>query len=63
LFRFDRMLARLERCPPPRWEPRAADCGYADQAHLVRDFRTFTATTPTDFLAGARASGRLGAGG
>ncbi|MEV0618218.1 helix-turn-helix domain-containing protein [Nonomuraea sp. NPDC050404] len=50
LIRFNRLLARLREDPLPRWDEIAADCGYADQAHLTRDFRDFTGTTPGGFV-------------
>ncbi len=49
LVRFDRVLRSLDRPGPPAWERIAAEAGYADQAHLVREFRTFTGVTPTAF--------------
>ena len=52
LVRFERVLRRLDRPgPPPDWGQAAADAGYADQAHLVREFRQFAGTTPTRFQA------------
>ena len=33
------------------WARIAADSGYADQSHLVREFRQFTGTTPSALTA------------
>jgi AraC-like DNA-binding protein len=51
LVRFDGVWRRLDERRPLDWGQVAADAGYADQAHLVRDFRQFTGTTPTEFQA------------
>jgi AraC-like DNA-binding protein len=60
LVRFDGVWRRLEQDRSLDWGQVAADAGYADQAHLIRDFRQFTGTTPTDFLASTRAARRDG---
>jgi AraC-like DNA-binding protein len=50
LVRFDEVLRRLDERRPLDWGLVAVEAGYADQAHLIRDFRQFTGTTPTEFL-------------
>ncbi len=54
LGRFQRVLAELERPGPVRWAALAHHHGYADQAHLCRDFRRFGGISPARYLAAAR---------
>jgi AraC-like DNA-binding protein len=49
LVRFDRVWRRLDQPQPLDWADLAREAGYADQAHLVREFHRFTGTTPTAF--------------
>jgi AraC-like DNA-binding protein len=42
IVRFQHLL----RAPQHDWAALAADTGYFDQAHLIRDFRQFTGQTP-----------------
>jgi AraC-like DNA-binding protein len=56
IARFRRLLARVgvgtgTRAAQTRWADLAADCGYADQPHMVREFRAFAGITPTQYFA------------
>lgn len=51
LLRFEHVCRRLDSREPAHWDRLAADSGYADQSHLIRDFREFTGGTPAEFLA------------
>jgi len=46
LLRFERAYAQTRRAALSGWAPVAADTGYYDQAHLIRDFHAFTGSTP-----------------
>ncbi|UVK36480.1 AraC family transcriptional regulator [Mesorhizobium sp. AR10] len=52
IIRFNRALG-LSRQNASDWADIAADCGYADQSHLVREFRDLAGTTPTALAAQA----------
>jgi len=47
IARFQNVLRLAGRNPAAGWADLAARCGYADQAHLVREFRAFSGATPT----------------
>ncbi|MBZ9812692.1 helix-turn-helix domain-containing protein [Mesorhizobium sp. CA7] len=50
IVRFNRALS-LSKRQDDDWAGIAADCGYADQAHLVREFRQLAGETPTGLAA------------
>jgi AraC-like DNA-binding protein len=47
VLRFGRAYAMRERAATQGWAAVAAECGYYDQAHLIRDFHAFAGTTPS----------------
>ncbi|WP_127598275.1 helix-turn-helix domain-containing protein [Nitratireductor alexandrii] len=47
MVRFNRALTIARRAETADWAQIAADCGYADQAHLVREFRVFSGASPS----------------
>jgi AraC-like DNA-binding protein len=50
IVRFQRALALLEQYDHAPGTQTAAACGYADQAHFIRDFRTLSGTLPSEHL-------------
>jgi transcriptional regulator GlxA family with amidase domain len=48
--RFQRALALVRGGPAPDWARVAAECGYFDQSHLIRDFRAFSGLAPEEYL-------------
>ncbi len=60
LLRLRRFLAALDVHRDVPWADVAAELGWYDQAHLVRDFKRHTGVTPTQYLAAQRAHDNLG---
>ena len=50
ILRFQQVFRAVERCDNA-WAPIAIDCGYYDQAHLIRDFNQFAQQTPAVLFA------------
>ena len=53
MMRFNRALDLANRMAAPDWAGLAAECGYADQAHLTREFGEFAGSTPARWQARA----------
>jgi AraC-like DNA-binding protein len=51
VLRFERAVARLKRAPRTRLADLAADLGYADQAHLTREWHSIAGCSPRQWLA------------
>jgi len=50
ILRFARLWQGATMRPPETWAELAAEHGYADQAHMVREFRAFGVEPPTHFF-------------
>jgi AraC-like DNA-binding protein len=51
IHRFHRALELLRGCREMPWAQLAAECGYYDQSHLIRDVRAFAGCAPGELLA------------
>jgi AraC-like DNA-binding protein len=49
--RFQQTRTYIQQHPPPNWATVAAELGYFDQSHLIREFVEFSGRRPTDYLA------------
>ncbi len=54
LLRVRRLLAELDVDDEIDWPRRAAELGWYDQAHLIRDFRRYTGVPPTAYVQAQR---------
>jgi AraC-like DNA-binding protein len=54
ISRLQHLVARLSNEPVKSWASIAVGCGYADQSHLIRDFREFPGATPGEFTLGGQ---------
>ena len=50
VVRFDRAVRHVRTGQAIHWSALACKCGYADQSHLVREFREFAGLSPTEFV-------------
>lgn len=50
MIRFDRAVQNISQCPVRSWAGFAYDCGFADQSHFIREFKSFSGYTPLEYL-------------
>jgi AraC-like DNA-binding protein len=51
IIRFQRALNLLEKDIDISFTALACDCGYFDQSHMIKDFKTFSGYTPSEYIA------------
>lgn len=49
VLRFHALLSRIALAPPRDWALTAVDAGYADQSHLIHEFKRIAGMTPTAY--------------
>ena len=50
ILRFQQTRTSIQLNPSPNWAGLAADLGYFDQSHMIREFVEFSGLNPTDYL-------------
>jgi methylphosphotriester-DNA--protein-cysteine methyltransferase len=56
ILRMRRLLEEIDVHGSVGWADKAAELGWSDQAHLIRDFKRHTGVTPSEYLAAQRSS-------
>ena len=56
LVKLRGLLATLDVADTADWAPLAAELGWFDQAHFIRDFKRHTGVTPTAYVRAQRAA-------
>jgi AraC-like DNA-binding protein len=49
-LRTDALIQRVARQRPGDWAQAAVEAGYADQSHLIHEFKRLAGITPTAYL-------------
>ncbi len=50
IVRFNKILSAVENKEQISWTAIAADCGYFDQSHFIKDFQSFSGINPKKYL-------------
>ncbi len=50
IFKFQKVLACIEREQPLVWSDLALECGYYDQPHFIHEFQAFSGMNPSRYL-------------
>ena len=51
IYRFNEILALVQKEDQVEWTQIALGCGYYDQAHFIKEFKTFCGINPSQFIA------------